>query len=113
MRADLDSMKRIEAGDNGTRCRLHVVRYEQLHADTERGRRGMYEFLGEDPAEALPLSGETRTTAGFEKEDPQSFWRHGKVGDWKRYATDDFKRWFKESAGAALVELGYEKDGSW
>jgi hypothetical protein len=113
MRADQESIRRIETGEKGARARLMVVRYEELHADPERGRRGMYELLGLDPVQALPISAESRTAAGFEKEDPESFWRHGQVGDWKRYATDDFKRWFKESAGEVLVELKYERDGNW
>jgi hypothetical protein len=113
MRADLEAIRRVEANDRGARCPLMVIRYEELHADTEGGRRKMYEFLGEDPEQARPLSGETRTAPGFEKEDPQSFWRHGQVGDWKTYASDDFKRWFKESAGEVLVELKYERNDRW
>lgn len=113
MAADQASIQRIRAGEEGARARLHVVRYEELHADTEGGRRAMYEFLGVDPDEAAPLSGETRTAAGFEQEDPQSFWRHGQVGDWKKYSNDRFKAWFKEAAGEALVSLGYEKDQNW
>jgi hypothetical protein len=113
MRADMQSIQRIEANEEGARCPLMVVRYEELHADAESGRRRMYEFLGEDPAEALPLSAESRTTAGFDQDDPQSFWRHGQVGDWKKYATDDFKRWFRDSAGEVLTELKYERDDRW
>lgn len=113
MRADQGSISRIQAGDKGARCRLQVIRYEDLHADTEGGRRKMYEFLGLDTDEALPLSGDTKTAPGFEKEDPTSFWRHGQVGDWKKYSNDRFKSWFKEAAGEVLVDLGYEKDGNW
>jgi hypothetical protein len=113
MRADQASIERIRAGDKGARARLLVIRYEELHADVERARREMYGFLDLEPAEAAPISGETRTAAGFEKEDPESFWRHGQVGDWKTYATDDSKKWFKDSAGDVLVELGYERDTNW
>jgi hypothetical protein len=113
MRADLGAVQRIEADEPGCRCPLMVIRYEALHADTETGRRKMYEFLGENPAEAAPLSGESKTAPGFERDDPSSFWRHGQVGDWKKYATDDFRRWFKDSAGEVLTELKYEKDDRW
>jgi Sulfotransferase domain len=113
MRADQDSIKRIEAQDKGARAQLLVIRYEDLHGDVEGGRRRMYEFLGLDPAEAAPISGQTRTAAGFEKEDPLSFWRHGQVGDWKKYANESFKKWFKDSAGEVLAELKYEKDSNW
>ncbi|MEX2219025.1 MAG: sulfotransferase [Phycisphaerales bacterium] len=113
VRADQGAVRRIEANDEGARARLQVIRYEALHADVEGGRRTMYEFLGLDPAEAAPISAETRTEPGFQKDDPTSFWRHGRVGDWRRYSTDPFKRWFKESAGEALTELGYENDNNW
>jgi hypothetical protein len=113
MRADQESIRRIEAGEKGARAKLRVVRYEGLHADPEGGRRAMYELLDLDPDEALPVSAETKTEAGFGTEDPSSFWRHGQVGDWKRYSNDGFKRWFKESAGEVLAELGYERDQNW
>lgn len=113
VRADRASAQRIEAGEDGCRARLMVFRYEDLHADVEGTRRRMYEFLGVDPDEALPIDVESRTAAGFEREDPTSFWRHGRVGDWRRYATDSFRHWFNEEAGEALVELGYEPDGRW
>jgi Sulfotransferase domain len=113
MRIDMEAADKIRAEEPGYGGRLLTIRYEELHADTPRGRAEMYEFLGLDPDEAAPISGETKTTAGFEKEDPMSFWRHGQVGDWKRYSNDRFKQWFKESAGEELVRLGYEKDNSW
>jgi hypothetical protein len=113
MRIDQDAAAKVRAGEPGYRGRLLEVRYEDLHADTEGGRREMYEFLALDPDEAGPLSGESRTAPGFEKEDPMSFWRHGQVGDWKKYSNEKFKAWFKESAGDVLVGLGYEKDSNW
>jgi hypothetical protein len=113
MRADLASIERIRANDPGSRARLLELRYEALRADVEAERQRMYDFLGLDLARAEPLSAETRTLPGFEKEDPTSFWRHGAVGDWKKYATDDFKRWFKESAGDVLAELRYEMGDQW
>jgi hypothetical protein len=113
MRADRESVRRIEAGEKGARAKLQVIRYEALHADPEGGRRAMYELLDLDADRALPLSAESKTEAGFEQEDPTSFWRHGQVGDWKRYSTDSFKTWFKESAGEVLAELGYERDQNW
>jgi len=73
----------------------------------------MYLFLGLDPGEAAPISAETGTAPGFAREDPGAFFRHGAVGDWKRYFTDDTRRWFKEGAGELLVELGYERDANW
>jgi hypothetical protein len=73
----------------------------------------MYRFLGLDPAEARPLSEKSRTVPGFGREDPSSFYRKGEVGDWKNYATDDFRRWFKDEAGEMLVAMGYEAGSAW
>ncbi len=102
---------RAESGEGP--LKVQVVRYEELHADLEAQRARMYEFLGLDPSEAAPVSVETRTTAGFGREDNTSFFRHGEVGDWRTYASDDAKRWIKDAAGEALVALGYEKDANW
>lgn len=113
IRADQGSIACIREGKKGCRARLMELRYEEVHRSTEKVRREMYEFLGLKPDEALPLSGESKTTPGFEKEDPMSFWRHGAVGDWRKYRSEQFDRWFKESTGTVLVELGYEKDDRW
>ena len=87
------------------------VSYESLHKHTEHGRARMYAFLGLDPTEALPLSAEA--TPGYSDGSPQSFYRSGTVGDWKKFFTADSGRWFNEEAGDVLVELGYEKDTHW
>jgi len=92
---------------------IMLLRYEQVHEDPENQRAAMYRFLGLDPAEARPMSEKTRTTPGFGREDPNSFYRKGEVGDWKNYVTDDFRRWYKEEAGDMLVAMGYEKDLNW
>lgn len=113
MRIDMTAADKIRAGEQGYNARLLEIRYEALHADTESWRRKLYEFLDLDPALAAALSVDSRTRAGFDKEDPMSFWRHGQVGDWKKYSNDRFKQWFKESAGTELVGLGYEKDERW
>ncbi len=111
MRLDREAIERIDRREID--ARIMTVRYESLHSDLAGTQRAMYEFLGVDPEEAGPLSKDTRTTAGFEQEDPTSFWRHGQVGGWKKYSNDRFKQWFKDAAGEALVEFGYEKDGNW
>lgn len=108
---DLGVVRRMEAGEVGGR--VHIVRYETLHAEPERERDAMYRFLALDPAEAAPISLESGTAPGFAREDPGAFFRHGAVGDWKRYFTAETKRWFRESAGGLLMELGYERDSNW
>lgn len=111
MKVDKQAMERVESTELD--ARVMVLRYEELHAQTQKHRREMYEFLGLNPAEAAPISTESKTIAGFEKDDPASFWRHGQVGDWKAYRHDSLSTWFNEVAGDVLVDLKYEKDQNW
>ncbi len=111
IKADQNAQERVDSTELD--ARVMTLRYEDLHADTERHRRAMYEYLGLNPDEAAPLGGDTKTAPGFEREDPGSFWRHGQVGDWKRYSNDSFRQWFKDAAGEVLVGLKYEKDDRW
>ncbi|MGF1641739.1 MAG: hypothetical protein ACFCUO_12385 [Rhodospirillales bacterium] len=39
--------------------------------------------------------------------------RRGVIGDWRNHFTDAHKAAFKEQAGQALIELGYETDLNW
>lgn len=111
IRNHLDMMEKARAGDfDGP---ILLVHYERLHEDPEGQRAAMYRFLGLDPAEARPISEKSKTVPGFGREDPNSFYRKGEVGDWKNYVTDDFRRWFKEEAGEMLVAMGYERDSGW
>lgn len=118
MRVDLDCLRKIDAGETsggiaGGACRCRVVRYENIHKDPEGERNKLYRFLGVDPAEAGPLSAETRTRPRLAQENPHGVFRKGEVGDWRRFFTPDVKRWFKDEANDTLVELGYEKDDRW
>ena len=81
------------------------VRYEELHAHTERVRNEMYQFLGVNPEDAAPLNDET--TPSFKEENPLSLYRCGKVGDHRRYWTDEAETVFLREAGDLLRELGY------
>jgi len=87
--------------------------YEKLHEDPDGERVRMYRFLGLDPSQARPLSEESRTTAGYTKNDPTQFHRKGRVGDWQHYFTDEVRDWFKQAAGEALVRAGYAEDNDW
>jgi Sulfotransferase domain len=131
MRVDLDCLKRIDdawtigndsplpavpAGESlawNWQARVHVVRYENIHADPEGERAKLYRFLELDPSLASPLSDETKTKPGIAAENPHALYRKGEVGDWKKYFNDDVKRWFKDEANDTLVELGYETDDGW
>jgi len=100
-------MEAIEAlGERGL-----VVRYEAMHEDVERERGRMYEFLGLDPHEADGVSDATRTRAGFDRQDAGSFYRAGRVGDWKDWMDPRALGWFEQEAGAALRDLGYVPGG--
>ncbi len=108
---DMALVERIRAGE--VDARVHVLRYEVLHKDPEGERDKMYRFLSLDPAEAEPLTTESGTLPGLKTDNHQSDKRKGEVGDRATYFTDDAKRWFKESAGEAMVQLGYASDMNW
>ncbi len=81
------------------------LEYEKLHANTEKVRNELYEFLGADPKKAKPLG--KNTTAGFNKHRPMEHNRKGKVGDWKNYFTSKNEKWFAEVAreGTDILNL--------
>jgi hypothetical protein len=118
MRVDLECLKLIDEGKTsggiaGGASRCHVVRYENIHKDPEGERNKLYRFLGLDPAEAGPLSDETKTKPRLAEENPHGLYRRGEVGDWVKHFTPEVKAWFKDEAADLLVELGYEKDVNW
>ena len=72
------------------------------------------DLVGLEVDEAEPISKDNLTVPGFGREEkPSHFYRKGQIGDWQNYFTEDQKRWFKETAGEALVKHGYEKDLNW
>ncbi len=105
---DLDAIDRLKAEGVPTL----VLRYELLHQDTDAWRSACYRLLGLDPADAEPLSGETKTTPGFGREDLGSFYRAGHIGDWQRVFTDETIRWFNEEAAEALARLDGQYDST-
>lgn len=119
--ADVDLIARAIGSESSTwprgtgelAMRVHVVRYESLHANLEREFEGVLSFLGLDPALASPPMRESRTLPGFGREDPMSFFRKGEVGDWRRYLVGPAREWFKGEAQGMLERLGLERDESW
>ncbi|EFA82853.1 putative glycosyltransferase [Heterostelium album PN500] len=106
----IDDLKKNPAAE------VYVLRYEELHRDTDAIRTEMYQFLGLDPAEAQELSVEGKTIAGGfqeEGEKKNKFFRKGEIGDWQNYFSYANKVWFKEEAGHELIQLGYELDHLW
>lgn len=96
-----------ERGAGADSPTLLNIRYEDLHADLADRCSRMYGFLGLDPAEAEAPSREGGTAAGFDREDRESLYRKGAVGDWREWAGDGFRRWTREEMGEALERLGY------
>ncbi len=104
-------LAREAAGDMD--IRVCAIRYEELLTNAERERTKMYHFLDLDPATASPMSTDNKTMPGFSHNRPDWFHRSGKAGDWKNYVNDNFRSWFKEEAGDALIEAGYEENNNW
>jgi len=109
---DYRDLKRAKANELATK--IYHLHYEDLHKDVETERKKMYEFLGLKASKAKPLdSGEVQTKAGFDKEDPNKFYRKGQPGDWANYFNAETKIWFKEEAQTALEAAGYENKSDW
>ncbi len=106
IREHTETMAKADAGEID--ARILMVKYEDLHADTEAWRRRMYDLLDVDPDEAAPLSVKTRTMPGFNRDDPTKFCRKGEPMDWLNYFNDDVERWFFEEAREELIDLGYD-----
>lgn len=108
MRLNWEAMKKMEMGSLSGRCLL--IKYEELHQNLEGQRKKMYRFLDLDPSKALPLN--DRTSPGFKRENFQSHYRKGMIGDWKSYFTPTVAGWAHEELGDLLVKLDYERSGS-
>jgi hypothetical protein len=89
------------------------LQYEQMHADLAGEVARLYKFLNLDPALAMPPSAESKTLAGFKKEDRRSFFRKGEVGEWQETLTDRICTIIKEEAGEEMVLAGYEENLNW
>ena len=109
LRHGAEMWSEIVAADHGAEQilgadRIRVVRYENLHQDPERITRELFEFLGAEPEAAPPLEGSLKP--GFE-ESPGSFYRHGKVGDWRSYFTQKQADDYFRIAGGSLSLYDY------
>jgi hypothetical protein len=96
------------------------VRYEDLLERPEEEVRRLLRFLGADAGEetvrrCVESASFERWSKGRQRgqEDSSAFLRKGVAGDWRSVFTEEDRRVFKEAAGEALVELGYEKDRDW
>lgn len=99
---------------------VHLVRYEDVHADAEATLKGIMEYLGETNIddEKIRLAVKENT---FEKitgrqsgtQDKFSHKRKGVVGDWKNIFNKDSCKIVYETQQELLEKLGYESNGSW
>ncbi len=103
------------------------IRYESLQADPFTHMQAVFRYL---EIEVRPAMIEAiiqrnrfeRMTVGRKvwkmarrpgQEDSSSHFRKGIIGDWKNYFQPAHIHRFKEVAGQALIEMGYEKDLEW
>jgi hypothetical protein len=96
------------------------VKYEDLLARTEKEIGKLLRFLGADFDQGLvrnciEANRFEKWAEGREKgqEESSAFYRKGVAGDWRNVFTEKDKSVFKEAAGEALINLGYEKDRDW
>ena len=110
-----------------SRLPVQRVRYEELLADPLKEMRVVLAFLDMAVPEWLLRAIVTRNQ--FERStvqralwrrarkpgeaDPNSHFRKGISGDWKNHFKPIHIARFKEAAGQALIELGYEQDLDW
>jgi hypothetical protein len=97
--ADLAMSRRMEA-DPGLGS-AHWVAYERVHADVASECSRMYRYLGVAPDLAKAAASEAHTRPGFTENDPRSFFRSGRVGDWRRFFTEGQLQTFEAIAGDA------------
>ena len=91
-----------------------TVRYEDLVTDLAPTLRGVLDFLGV-ASDAAVLAG-CRDATAFARlsggrpagqEDPASFFRNGRPGDWPRHLDDTLAATFRRAAGPWLERFGY------
>jgi hypothetical protein len=96
------------------------LRYEDLLDDTEGAFRRVASHFGLDasPPTIERIVAENRFEAMSDgrsrgQGNEGSFVRKGVSGDWKTHFTDRVKHLFKQHAGQALIDFGYENDMDW
>lgn len=102
-----------------SRAPVVFVSYEDLLSDAFGQMARILEQFGQT-VDAIRLA-ETVERESFARvtgrspgsEDATSFVRKGISGDWKNYFTPEASQEFQDSAGDALIRLGYESSGRW
>lgn len=100
---------------------VHLIRYEDLHADTLEVFCGALDFLGisfrrKDAEKAVRHSDfeelkRQERQAGFHERvrGQESFFREGKIGDWRRHLSEPQVRRIETDHAAVMARLGYER----
>jgi hypothetical protein len=97
------------------------LRYEDLLADPMKQLQRLWKFLGVKKA-PQGLERKVRAEMGSNpdeewqerrNQDIAAFLPKGQAGNWQRLFTDKDKALFREIAGQALIEWGYEKGPEW
>jgi hypothetical protein len=97
-----------------------VVRYEDLLADTEAIFREVVRLFDlpddADTIESIVDAHRFENLSGGRErgEDADnSFFRKGVSGDWRNHFTPELKSLYKDEAGEALIDFGYESNFDW
>jgi hypothetical protein len=99
--------------------RFHLLKYEELLKSPQESMAAVWHFLGVDPAPYLPAVADEMSRnpdADWQKETASelvSALKRGKAGSWRTLLTKRDQQIFKEIAGQALIDWGYEQDLDW
>jgi aryl sulfotransferase len=129
-----DWSRHVRGWRDQTDIPLHVVRYEDLHQDTEQVLRKVVEWLGSgfdsdaEIAQAVSRavkSSELRELQRQEREkgfrirpaatlspDASLFFRQGRIGDWRNHLSLQQVRVIEEAHGETMLALGYQLEGA-
>ena len=101
------------------KCGLATFKYEDFLRDTRNTLRSVLDELGltvEDAElqHAIDANTKAKLRQALDKAHKyNTFIRKGIAGDWKQYFNAENVRVFKELAGDALIQLGYENSSRW
>jgi hypothetical protein len=97
-----------------------VVRYEDLLDDTTENLYKVTRLFDlpddRDMIQSIVEAHQFKNVSGGRirgEDEDGSFFRKGISGDWKNHFTPELKRLYKEKAGQALIDFGYETDLDW
>jgi len=102
------------------RSNFVLLRYEDLLADSEAALTSVMNSLSSEEVDPRRISESVdrysfarQTGRDTGKENKGSYLRKGQSGDWKNHFSREAAQCFEKHFGQALVQAGYETDGSW